>query len=217
MRDWERFVADRLARSTLPRDVQREVVTEIAAHLEEHEEELRQADAADAHAETLRQVADWRTFGRKIRHAKEDRMSVVRRVVMPGIAALALVLGALKLLVFLLIVPEACGPDATCILVSAEGPVYLPWLATLPFAGALSAMLARRAGARPKQQLTAAAFPALYLLIEFFVMSLVGGFFWRIPVYWVLIPALLGVLGAWPFLSGGHGRVPAQPMAPMHP
>jgi hypothetical protein len=217
MPDWERFVADRLARATLPHDVQREVVTEIAAHLEEHEEELRKAGAADAHAETLMQVADWRTFGRKIRRAKEDRMSVVRRVVMPGIAALALVLGALKLLVFLLIVPEPCGPDAACIVVSAEGPVYLPWLATLPCAGALAAMLARRAGGRPKQQLTAAAFPALYLLIEFFVMGLSDGFFWRIPVYWVAIPALLGVLGAWPFLSGGHGRVPAQPMAPMHP
>jgi hypothetical protein len=122
----------------------------------------------------------------------------------------------LKVLVFLLIVPEPCGPDAACIVVSAEGPVYLPWLATLPFAGALAAMLARRAGGRPKQQLTAAAFPALYLLIEFFVMGLSDGFFWRIPVYWVLIPALLGVLGAWPFLSGGHGRVPAQPMTPMH-
>jgi len=216
MRDWERFVADRLGRATLPREVRHEVVAEIAAHLEEHEDELRQAGAADAHAETLAQVADWRTFGRNIRRAKEDSMSVVRRVVMPGVAAALLVLGALKLLVFLLIVPEPCGPDMTCIVVSADGPVYLPWLATLPFAGALAAMLARRAGARSKQQLAAAVFPALYLLIEFFVMGLSDGFFWRIPVYWAMIPALLGMLGAWPFLSGGHGRVSAQPMAPTH-
>jgi hypothetical protein len=125
-------------------------------------------------------------------------------------------LGALKLLVFLLVVPEACGPDTTCIRVSADGPVYLPWLATLPFAGALSAILARTAGARPTERLVVALSPALYLFVEMFVMGLVVGFFWRIPIYWVLIPALLGVVGAWPFL-GGQGRVAsAQPLTPTH-
>ena len=216
MPDWERFVDDRLARTTLPREIRAEIVAEIAAHLEELEDDLQIGGVADPRTETMSQVSDWRAFGRNIRRAKEGYMNIIRRLVIPGVAALLMGLGALKVLVVLLVVPEVCGPDTTCIRVSADGPVYLPWLATLPFAGALSAILARRAGARPAERLVGALFPALYLFVEMFVMGLGDGFFWRIPIYWVLIPALLGVLGAWPFL-GGQGRVAsAQPMSPMH-
>jgi len=217
MRDWERFVDDRLARTSLPRESRDEIVAEIAAHLEEHENELRTAGAADPRAETMSQVADWRSFGRSIRRAKEGYVTIIRRLVIPGAVAWLMGLGALKLLVMLLVVPEACGPDTTCIRVSADGPVYLPWLLTLPFVGALAAILARGAGARPAQRLFVALIPAVYLSIETLVMGLVDGFFWRIPIYWVLIPALLGILGAWPFL-GGQRRAPAvQPMTPIYP
>ena len=217
MRDWERFVDERLARTSLPRETRDEIVAEIAAHLEEHEHELRTAGVPDPRIETMSQVADWRAFGRSIHRAKEGYVSIIRKLVIPGVVAWLMGLGALKLLVMLLVAPEACGPDTTCIRVTADGPVYLPWLLTLPFAGALSAILARGAGARPAQRLFVALVPALYLSSETLVMGLVDGFFWRIPLYWVLIPALLAALGAWPFL-GGQRRVPAvQPMAPIHP
>ena len=201
MRNWERFVADRLARARLSPDVQQEVVAEIAAHLEECQADLVLTGVADAEARTLLQVSDWNALGRDIRRAKEDTMSIVRKVLIPGAAATITALATLKLFIYLLIRPGVC-PGGPCPVVSADGPAYLPWLATLPLAGALAAALARRQDARPIQRLIASIFPAFYLAGEFFVLGLLsGGFFWRIPVYWVLLPALACALGAWPFLG----------------
>jgi hypothetical protein len=210
MRNWMHYVAERLARSRLPPELQRDVVAEIAAHLEDCEEDLRKEGLSDPEARTLAQVSNWIAFCRDIRRAKEDSMAVVRRILMPGAAAVVVALAALKLWVYLLISPQPCGPDATCITVSADGPAYLPWLATLPLAGALAAVLARRGGAQPRQRLLAAMFPAFYLAAEMFVMGLLDGFFWRIPIYWVLIPAIAAAVGAWPFLDGRHGKTPTR-------
>jgi hypothetical protein len=201
MPDWERLVADRLASSSLPPDVHREIVVEIAAHLEECSQELIQAGSPNPEEQTLAQVPDWDALGRSIRRSKEDRMSFARRVVMPGLAAVIAALAALKLFVFLLIAPTACGADATCIAVSADGPAYLPWLATLPLAGALAAALARRMGTQPVQRFVAALAPAIYLGVETLVMSVVDNFYWRIPIYWVIVPAIACAIGAIPFLA----------------
>jgi peptidoglycan/LPS O-acetylase OafA/YrhL len=80
--------------------------------------------------------------------------------------------------------------------------MYYAWLLTLPYAGALAAFLARRAGARTKERLAAALFPALALAIETAYFGIATGFFWRIPIYWVLVPAVVCALGAVPFLRG---------------
>ena len=202
MPDWKRLVAERLVHITLTPDVQREVVAEIAAHLEECYIELRDGGSSDPEGQALAQVSDWNALCRKIRRAKEDPMSFARRVVMPGVAAVILALAALKLCVYLLVVPEPCGLGEACIAVTADGPAYLPWLATLPLAGALAAGLARWMGARPIQRVMAALFPAMYLAAEIVVMGLLYGFFWRIPIYWALIPAIACAIGATPFLGG---------------
>jgi hypothetical protein len=88
--------------------------------------------------------------------------------------------------------------------------MYFAWLATLPFAGALAAALARRAGARPAERLAAALFPALALAVEVTVVGVMSGFFWRIPIYWVLAPAIICALGALPFLRGRENAGPRQ-------
>jgi hypothetical protein len=80
--------------------------------------------------------------------------------------------------------------------------MYFAWLATLPYAGALAAALARRAGARPAERLVAVLFPAIALAVETTFYGVVLGFFWRIPIYWVLVPAIMCGLGALPFLRG---------------
>jgi hypothetical protein len=221
MPDWERLVAERLAHSKLTPELQREVVAEIAAHLEECYCELVRAGSSDPEGQTRAQVRDWNALCRKILRSKEDRMSFARKVVMPGIAALIVALAALRLFVYMLIAPESvpCGPDLSCVSVrvSADGPAYLPWLATLPLAGALAAGLARRMDAQPVQRLVAALFPALYLALEMFVMGLVFGFFWRIPIYWVIIPAMVCALGAVPFLGDRRDAIQTQPVATTHP
>jgi hypothetical protein len=223
MPDWERIVAERLARSRLTPEIRREVVAEIAAHLEEYYVELLKAGRTDAEAATLAQVSDWRALRRRIQRSKEDPMNFARKVVMPGIAAVTLALVALNVFVSLLVTPQPCGPDlsgdpqvtvdTTCILVSADGPAYLPWLAMLALAGALAAGLARRMGARSNQRLLAAIFPAFYLAGEMFVIGLGHGFYWRIPIYWVVIPAIAGALGAIPFLRDRQDPIDTRPVA----
>jgi hypothetical protein len=221
MRDWERLVDERLANLELTPEVRQEIVAEIAAHLEECHRERQDARSPDPDAEALAQVPDWAAFGRNVRRAKEGPMSFLRKVVLPGVAAVIVALLSLKLLVAWLITPQLCGPDnplvsatatllvndSTCIVVSKDGPAYLPWLATLLPTGALAAALARRTGARPVQRLIAAVAPALYLAVEMAVMAMFHGFFWRIPIYWVIIPALCCAIGAWPFVRGRRDAV----------
>jgi hypothetical protein len=222
MPDWPRLVAERLAHINLTPEVRREVVTEIAAHLEECYLELLHAGSPDPEAQTLAQVSDWNALCRNITRAKEDHMTFLKRVVMPGIAAVIVALTTLKLLVYLLIAPQACGPDVTCIkvsAVSAEGHatlLYLLWLATLPLAGALAAALARRTGARSTQRLVAAISPALYFGAEIAVASVLGSFYWRVPIYWIVIPAIACAVGAWPFLRDRRDALGTRAVASAH-
>jgi len=211
MPDFERLVADRLAHLALTPAQQREVIAEVSAHLEEFYRARVAAGSADPEGETLAQVADWNRLRRRIQRAKEDRMRKARVVVLPGLAALSLAWITFRLGASYLVQPFACQPDETttlglvngmCTIVSAGSPMYYAWLATLPYAGALAGVLARRAGARPAERLLAALFPAIALGGEAIFFGLILGFFWRIPIYWVLVPAIFCALGALPFLRG---------------
>lgn len=216
MPDFERLVADRLARLDLSPDERRAVIAEVSAHLKEFYRARVAAGSADPEAETLAQVADWNRLRRRIRRAKDDRMRPVRAVVLPGLGAVTLAWITFKLSVLYLVHPVPCAPitntepgldavtDPMCTMITASGPMYFAWLATLPFAGALAAMLARRAGGRPVEALAAALLPALALAIETAVATAMSGFMWRIPLYWVLAPAAMCILGALPFLRGGR-------------
>ena len=222
MPDWERLVAERLARSGLPADVRRDVAAEITTHLEQHYADLMRAGRSDAEERTLALVSDWAAFCRHIQRSKEAPMGFVRRVGIPGAAAVIAALAALKLSVYLLVVPRACGPqavrgvtsvisgelvgDATCLTVSAGGPAHLLWLAMLIPAGALAAGLARRMGARPIHRLLAAVSPAIYLAAETVVYSVRDGWYAPIPIYYigtfVIAPTIACALGAIAFVGG---------------
>jgi hypothetical protein len=82
--------------------------------------------------------------------------------------------------------------------------------------GAAAAALARWMGARSVQRLLAAMFPPLYLAAETVVFAVLGGFFWRIPIYFVVIPAIVCAIGASPFLGDRHDPVDTQSVA-THP
>jgi hypothetical protein len=58
----------------------------------------------------------------------------------------------------------------------------------------------------------AAVFPAIYLAVETTVMGFLDSFFWRIPIYWVFVPAIVCAIGAWPFLRGRGGSIGTQPV-----
>lgn len=224
MPDWTRYVAERLVDSKLAPEEQHEVVAEIAEHLEEGYLELQRDGHSDAEQQMLAQVSDWGALCRNIRRSKEDPMNVARRVVLPGIVAAIVAFAVLRLFVYLLITPEACAPihdtvllnDSACLTVSADGPAYPPWLLTLPLAGALAATLARWHGARAAQRLIAAVSPAIYLCAETLVMSVLDNFYWRIPVFWVIIPAIACAIGALPFLGDRRDPLETRPVATAH-
>lgn len=223
MPDFERLVADRLARLNLAPDERRAVIAEVSAHLEEFYRARVEAGSPDPEGETMAQVADWKRLRRRIQRAKEDRMRIVRTVVLPGLAAMTLAWITFKLNVFFLVHPFMCEPPinqvsgagsvvetVTCTIISANTPMYFAWLLTLPFAGAVGAAFARRAGARGRERLTAALFPAMALALEATYFGALTGFFWRIPVYWVLVPAIMCALGALPFLRGRWSSPPVS-------
>src|SRR5262245_21873069 len=172
MPDFERLVADRLARLNLTPDERRGVIAEVCAHLEEFYRARVAAGSADPEGETRAQVADWNRLRRRIQRARRDRMRIARTLVFPGLGALLLAWTTFRLSVFYLVEAVACRPDMSleprssdlisdpmCVMISANSPAYFVWMATLPLAGALAATFARRAGARPAERLAAALFP----------------------------------------------------------
>jgi hypothetical protein len=105
MPDWEQLVGDRLGRLKLPREERREVVEELAAHLEDCYAELRHAGSPDPEGYTLAQVPDWEALSRKIRRSKEGPMNKTVRIVLCGMLAGA-VASLLALAAFVLLGQE---------------------------------------------------------------------------------------------------------------
>ena len=95
MPDWEALVGEQLAGVSLEPEERREVIAELAGHLEETFEQLRrQGLSEEAAAErALSQVKDWQSLRRKIQKArmKEDVMTDrVKQVWLPGFLTLFL-------------------------------------------------------------------------------------------------------------------------------
>lgn len=220
MPNWEQIVAERLERLKLAPEERREVVAEIAAHLAECYQEMCDAGSPDPEGYTLAQVRDWKALRRRIQKAKEGRMSFARKVVMPGLAALFLAQVALAVIL---------RSFVTLYVPALPGGFYLPWLLTLPWAGAVGAWLARRAGARPAHRLTAALFPALFAIVVSTLFGLIALLAspqkliseWRLDnqaavfLFWVIMPAIGCGLGAIPFLyrRGQCSPVPPSDLA----
>jgi len=95
MPDWEELVGRRLGRMKLEPEERREVVAEVAAHLEECYQELCAAGSPDPEGYTLAQVPDWKALRRKIQRSKEGPMNQAVRIVLCGLlaGAVAVILG----------------------------------------------------------------------------------------------------------------------------
>ena len=95
MPDWEALVSEQFAAISLEPEDRREVIAELAGHLEEAFEQLRgQGLSEEAAAErALSQVKNWQSLRRKIQKArmKEDVMTDrVKQVWLPGFLTLFL-------------------------------------------------------------------------------------------------------------------------------
>ncbi|HUK31644.1 MAG TPA: permease prefix domain 1-containing protein, partial [Candidatus Acidoferrum sp.] len=176
MRDWQAVVRERLSGRGLTSAQQDEVVTELAAHLEDLYEELRAQgeDESDAIRRALDEVTDWRRLSRQINRAKQREDHVKNRAKnlwIPGLICGFVTMSSLSLL-------SHAGFQPRIILMGANESLQLPipWLLMLPFFGALGAYLSRRADGPRITRVAAALFPAIVLLGLLFLSALVSVF-----------------------------------------
>jgi hypothetical protein len=213
MPDWEKLVRERLSGLALD-PAEREVVhAELAAHLAESCEALQAEGLPEREAvqRTLAQVPNWQDLAQKITFAKkgEDLMEKrVRQLWIPGFLALILSMLFLTALQKLGIQPRIAWSGPTAIL------LYVPWLLSLPFFGALGAYVSSRAGGSRGTVLLASVFPSLALATAFLLMFPIGLTIERITgqhvdfssvatallnnwIGWILIPGAALLVGGW--------------------
>lgn len=206
MRDWESLVQQQLAGLALKAEERREVVAELAAHLEETCEALRcQGLSEEAAAErALSEVKDWRSLRRRIQKArsKEDVMTDrVKQVWLPGFLTLFLSM-------MLLMAIQFFGPKP--LIVSTSGwrmtapvaVIYVPWLLSLLLIGAMGAYLARRAGASLRGSLLSILFPVLPYSVFFVIWIPVSLILDDHVSHKIMFSALLLGFVAWVVLPG---------------
>jgi len=173
--DWEELVRTKLAGLAIGPGENREVIEELAAHLDETCAELRGRGFSDQDAaqHALREVQDWHDLRCRIQIArrKENIMSNrVKQFWLPG-------LGTLFLAMVLLEIIQLFGPNpwmpapGNRLRMMPVAVVYLTWLFALPLIGALGAYLSNRAGGSRRAVFSSIVFPVLPYL-AFFVVGL---------------------------------------------
>jgi hypothetical protein len=213
MRDWETLVRQQLVGLSLELDERREVIRELAAHLEETFEDLcRQGVPEEAAvSRTLSQVKDWQDLRRKIQTARrrENIMSNrVRQFWLPGFATLFLS-------TILLALTEIYGPKPW-IMSWGHPPVeliYIPWLFCLPFVGAVGAYLSYRAGGSGRVIFLSTIFSALPFFASIVVVLPVSLIFDHFIAHNITPMALVLALFGWALVPAAAllaGGLPAQ-------
>jgi len=208
MPDWKQVVRERMGQTHLPADTQEDVIAELALHLEEVSESARASGltASAATALALQEVQNWRALSAQISRARSEEKTMNHRTKSLWIPALASTLGASltqATMQWMGVRPHLVwtGPVAMSF--------YWPWLATLPVFGALGAYLSRRAGGPVRSRLLACLAPVLWLFVLTLLtepIELASRGFSHLPYYcygmtnWVVIPGMLLLLGALPFL-----------------
>lgn len=217
MPDWETLVRKRLADISLEPEGRREVIAELAGHLEEtFEQLLRQGTPEEAAAaRALSQVKNWQSLRRDIQIARSKENVMTNRVKqwwLPGFVALFLSVMLLRGNEFIGIKP---------LIVSAHGSqlgapvavIYVPWLLLLVPIGAMAAYLAGRAGGSQRAMFLSTVFPVLphlgFFLVVFPVVLILDGH----VAHNIMISGLFMSLAAWVLLPGAAllaGGIPVQ-------
>jgi hypothetical protein len=214
MHDWRHRVRKHLEACDLPSATRDDVITELAAHLEETYADARSQGLTEAAAidMTMQEVKSWAVLSKKIRRAKSKEGSMNARTKNLWLPALASLLGASLAMTLLQRVGFRPG-------LLRAGPAqvafYWPWMLALPLFGALGAHLSRRAGGAVWTRVTAALAPVLWLflltiLVEPLELASKGPsqliYFGYGMAEYVAIPGLILLMGAAPFLCQSRAR-----------
>jgi hypothetical protein len=173
MADWREMVRQRLSGLALDAAEKEEVELELAAHLEESYEGFCKRGLLEKEAarRALEQVSDWQDLQRRILNAKRRGHPMKKRthqVWIPGFLTLTLSMIFLAVLQKLGFQPRIAWSGPNTVL------LYVPWLLSLPFFGALGAYVSSRAGGSRGTVLLASVFPVLALTAAFLLMFPIG-------------------------------------------
>lgn len=198
MRDWRTLVGERLRPLDLPEKEAHEIVSELAAHLEDlQEEQIRKGlNESEAGEKVMNEVVRWRLLAERIRRAKlnEETMNTrTKHLWLPGLVSLITAMFSPMLLAFMRL---------------GDLPQNV-WLALLPICGGVAAYLSRRSGGRPFERIVSALFPVGALLACFCFILLMSALA-TVPFFtlydfahytkWALPQGVALLIGAFPFL-----------------
>lgn len=209
--DWKAIVRERIGSLQLDRVQEEEIACELAGHLEDVYEGLCAKGICKSEAlERSLEEINWRQLSRRIQSAKRGGVYMNNRTKqfwLPAMVSLAISEGVL-LIISLTV--------ANNIRISMMGPkvTYIPWLVSLPIAGAVAAYLSRQAGSQWKTLLAASLFPAAmglsFVLVGIAITLTTGVRIFAQPQWLyasralgvgVLVPAAALLLGAAPFVG----------------
>jgi hypothetical protein len=207
MPDWQELVRQRLKGLALESEESAQIVEELADHLEDQYRAL----LCDGFSEKVaidcvrEKIGDWRDLKSQIESSREKERPMNSRVSQFWLPAFLTILLAMS---FLMIV-EALGfePWVSSAWGGPQGTVpvavvYLPWLITLPFIGALGAYVSGRAGGRGWTVFSSVIFP----IVPYLAFCVIG-----LPTAMILdghiahniiLPAFFVGFGVWVLLPG---------------
>jgi hypothetical protein len=210
MLDWQKLVRRRLSGLALDFTEREEIHSELAAHLQESYEALctEGLPEHDAVQKTLALAGDWQDMRRRIQIARTMKENIVndrvRQLWLPGLLTFVLSMGLLELV-------QKFGARPMVLDLDKGTPVlmfYTSWLLTLPLAGAVGALLAKRAGGSPRILTISSVFPVLPFGVVFLIAipagllmghnlshHIVGAAFLTMMVGWVLVPGVALLVG----------------------
>src|SRR6267378_3889262 len=204
MPDWQELVRHSLSGLALDAEEKDGVQVELATHLEESYESLRTKGLPEQAAmkQTLAQVADWQDLRRRIQIARTMKENImndrVRQLWLPGLLTFALSMGLLELV-------EKFGPRPIVLDLDKGTPVlmfYTSWLLTLPLAGAIGALLSKRAGGSPKILAISSVFPVLPFGVVFLIAIPAGLLISHALAHHIVASAFLTMMFGWVLVPG---------------
>ena len=204
MPDWQKLVRRRLSGLAVDFTEREEIHTELAAHLEESYESLRTKGLPEqvAMQQTLGQVADWQDLRRRIQVARTRKENImndrVRQLWLPGLLTFVLSMGLLELV-------QKFGPRPFVLDLDKGTPVlmfYTSWLLTLPLAGAMGALLSKRAGGSPRILAISSVFPVLPFGVVFLIAIPAGLLIGHSLAHHIVAAAFLTMMFGWVLVPG---------------
>ncbi len=209
MADWNKVVRERLSLVDLTPDEQKEIIAELAGHLEDLYEQCRRQGMSESQAvrRTTDEISNPARLARTIRRAKHQEGNMndrTKHLWLPGLASLIAA-------AVLLVLEIRLGIRDSFIHLPLAMTAIFPWLANMLLSGGVAAYLSRRGGGTRLARLTSALFPAGVFFLCFCLVFVARLFetdpFITLSAFaiaacnWVLVPGVALVLGALPFLG----------------